>query len=107
MPERRVCVCILNFVQRGALSRMQIPWSKLKIGQELGVGGFGAVYKGLWQVRERSTRQLHLTCLPSSTHCIGNLHEHRGWTNISQLQRGCMGQHEFGAAARRTLVTGG
>ncbi len=37
-------------LQRGALSRMQISWSALKTGRELGGGGFGTVYKGQWQV---------------------------------------------------------
>ena len=41
-----------------------ISWSKLQMGQLIGNGGYGDVYKATWQGIEVAVKQLHLKTLP-------------------------------------------
>jgi sterile alpha motif and leucine zipper containing kinase AZK len=46
-------------------SLQTIPYSSLKIGDLLGHGGYGDVYKAIWHGSEVAIKQLHLKTLPT------------------------------------------
>ena len=49
------------------ISLQTIPYDSLKIGELLGHGGYGDVYKATWHGTEVAVKQLHLKTLPNTS----------------------------------------
>jgi hypothetical protein len=50
------------------IARLIIPWSALKVGDALGNGGFGTVYKGSWRGHKVAIKMLDRSSLSEAAH---------------------------------------
>jgi hypothetical protein len=50
------------------IARLIIPWSSLKLGNALGNGGFGTVYKGSWRGHKVAIKMLDRSSLSEAAH---------------------------------------
>jgi hypothetical protein len=50
------------------IARLIIPWSALKVGNALGNGGFGTVYKGSWRGHKVAIKMLDRSSLSEAAH---------------------------------------